>query len=792
MQSATLARPFVHGPARDWQALDQPAEWEGFSTPAAGQPGAWESVLAISGMHCAACSLTVEEVLMTRPGVRSVAVNGPAALARVVWTPGQGRPSDWLAALARAGYGAVPAGDVLAAGPRRQAVRLVLWRWLVAGFCMMQVMMYALPAYVAKPGEMTPDIDALLLWASWILTLPVVLFCCQPFFGSALRDLRNGRVGMDVPVALGVLVAFGASTATTFGSAVGGGVWYDSLTMFVFFLLSGRLLESRLRDRTAGSLEALLRRLPQTVEREAAHRRFERVAVRRIAAGDLIRVLAGEVIPADGTVEAGQSRVDEALLTGESKPLLRSPRSAVIAGSRNLSGPLEVRVLCVGAATRYAAIVALMEQASLDKPRLAQLADRIASPFLLLVLVASAGAAAWWWPLGPAHAIGVAVAVLIVTCPCALSLATPAATLAAAGALARRGVLVRRLQALDACAGIDTVVFDKTGTLTEDRFDVSAVVVRAGADAAQLRQQAAALAQMSLHPASRAIAGSFATGPWVAGNVTELPGHGVQGDVGRAGVSGGRPLKLGSASFCDAPGPGGPGTGLQVHLADEWGWLASFDLDETLRPDAAAAVADLELLGTQVKILSGDRSHAVNRLAARAGVRSFQAECSPQDKLAHLQLLQQQGHRVAMVGDGLNDGPALARADLSVALGAAVPLAQGQADVVVPGGQLLALGALLRQGRRARRVVRQNLAWAGLYNLVCVPLAIAGAMPPWLAGLGMAASSLLVVLNSSRLASMTDDGGLPMTDDKAEIPGTDPNRLSSTAQAKSFVICDRK
>jgi Cu2+-exporting ATPase len=272
-----------------------------------------------------------------------------------------------------------------------------------------------------------------------------VLFCCQPFFASALRDLRHARVGMDVPVALGVVIAFGASTVTTFGGAggPGAGVWYDSLTMFVFFLLSGRLLEARLRDRTSGSLEALLRRLPQTVEREAGHRRFERVPVRRIVAGDLIRVLAGEVIPADGTVEAGQSRVDEALLTGESKPLLRSPGAGVIAGSQNLSGPLEVRVMRAGGSTRYAAIVALMEQASLDKPRLAQLADRIARPFLLLVLVASAAAAWWWWPMGPAHAIGVAVAVLIVTCPCALSLATPAATLAAAGSLARRGVLVR-------------------------------------------------------------------------------------------------------------------------------------------------------------------------------------------------------------------------------------------------------------------------------------------------------------------------------------------------------------
>ena len=736
-----------------WTALDERAEWEGFSTPAAGQPGAWESVLAITGMHCSACSLTVEAALASLPGVRRAEVNGPAALARVVWSPEQGRPSQWLAALKQAGYGALPAGDVLAAQPRRQAARLMLWRWMVAGFSMMQVMMYALPAYVAGPGEITPDINALLQWASWILTLPVVLFCCQPFFASALRDVRQARMGMDVPVALGILIAFGASTATTFGSVAGGGVWYDSLTMFVFFLLSGRLLELRLRDRTAGALDALMRRLPQSVDKKTAAGVFERVPVRRVASGDLIRVLAGEVIPADGTVEAGESRVDEALLTGEAKPLLRSRGLAVIAGSHNLSGPLEVRVARAGRQTRYAGIVALMEQASLHKPRLAQFADRIASPFLLLVVLASAGAAAWWWPYGPAHAIGVAVAVLIVTCPCALSLATPAATLAAAGALARRGVLVRRLQALEACARIDTVVFDKTGTLTEDRFHVAAVVIRTGANLQQVHQQAAALASQSLHPASRAIATAFAAGAWSAAKVSELPGQGVRGDVAKERSCSSQSLRLGSASFCEAPDDCAP-DGLRVHLADEAGWLASFDLDETLRSDAAAAVAQLELLGVGVQILSGDRSQAVGRLAQRAGIATFRGECSPEDKLAHLHLLQQQGHRVAMVGDGLNDGPALARADLSVALGQSVPLAQGQADVVVPGGQLLAITAVLRQGRRARRIVRQNLAWAALYNAVGVPLAIAGAMPPWLAGLGMAASSLLVVVNSARLARL--------------------------------------
>jgi Cu2+-exporting ATPase len=752
MQTAVLsqAAALAADPAL---ALDEPAQWEDFSAPVPGRPGTWESWLAVSGMHCAACSLTVEEALSRLPGVDSVQVNGAAALARLTWSPATTRPSQWLAALARAGYGALPAGDVLAARPRRQAARLMLWRWLVAGFCMMQVMMYALPAYVAGPGEMTSDINRLLLWASWILTLPVVLFCCQPFFASALRDVRNRRIGMDVPVALGVLIAFAASTGVTFGDGGGTGeVWYDSLTMFVFFLLSGRLLELRLRDRTAGALEALMRRLPATARRQDASGAFASVPVRQLRAGDLVQVLPGEAIPADGKVEAGRSRVDEALLTGESKPLQRDAGMAVVAGSHNLSGVLEVRVERTGRDTRYAGIVALMEQASLDKPRLAQLADRIASPFLLLVLLAAAGAAWWWWPAGPGHAIGVAVAVLIVTCPCALSLATPAATLAAAGALARRGVLVRRLQALEDCARIDTVLFDKTGTLTQDRFSVTGVKVRSGADPQRVRQQAAALAAQSLHPLSRAIAAGGEAGSWLASGVEEVAGQGVRGMVREGDAAVASVLRLGSAAFCAAPDAGRATDGMRVHVADAQGWLASFDLDETLRADAAQAVAELAALGVAVHILSGDRNDAVQRLAARAGIANAKGECTPEDKLAQLDTLQRQGRRVAMVGDGLNDGPALARADLSVALGEAVPLARGHSDVVVPGGQLLAIASLLRQGRRARRIVRQNLAWAAGYNAVCVPLAIAGAMPPWLAGLGMAASSLLVVLNSARLA----------------------------------------
>jgi P-type Cu2+ transporter len=744
------------GTACGWAVLDEPAEWEGFSRAVAGREGSWESFLAIEGMHCASCSLTVEAALAQLPGVDSVRVNGASATARLVWSPQRSRPSDWLAALKRAGYGAVPAGDLLAAVPRQQAQRLLLWRWLVAGFCMMQVMMYAFPAYTAAPGEITPDIEALLRWASWVLTLPVVLFSCWPFFKAAARDLGNRRIGMDVPVALGIAIAFGASTGATFdpGGPLGREVWFDSVTMFVFFLLSGRLLEQRLRDRTAGSLEALMRRLPQTIERQrAGDGAFERVPVRRLAAGDLIRVLPGEVFPADGSVVSGESRVDEALLTGESKPLLRRSGEAVVAGSHNLTGVVLVRVERTGRQTRYAGIVALMEQASIDKPRLARIADRIASPFLVGVVLAAAAAAAWWWPSDPAHALGVAVAVLIVTCPCALSLATPAATLAAAGALARRGVLVRRLQALEACASVDTVVFDKTGTLTEDRMALVATRARPGTDPAEALALAAVLARHSLHPASRAIAAAAGTVGGTATDVTEVPGCGVRGLV--AGVGGQRrDLRLGAASFCGALTHSREGAGLEAHLADESGWLAGFELDEAMRGDAPAAVNALHEAGLAVQLLSGDRPAAVDRLARRAGIDRAFGGCSPEDKLDHVRQAQQRGQRVAMVGDGVNDGPVLARADVSIAMGQAVPLAQAKSDFVVLGGQLTAVACLMQHARRTRAIVRQNLAWAAVYNAVSVPLAVIGAMPPWLAGLGMAASSLLVVANSARLARM--------------------------------------
>ncbi len=763
--------------------LDDPREWANFSQPLEDQSGCWSSSVVFEGMHCAACAISIEDTLRQVPGVKSVQVSAASHRGRVVWLSEQTRPSQWMQASAAAGYKALPANDAHAHERRRSEARRMVWRVSVAGLCRMQVMMYATPAYVAEPGDMTPDMEHLLRWASWVLSLPVVLFSCQPFFAAAWNDLRQRRIGMDLPVAIGMLGTFIVSSLGTFEphGPFGAEVYFDSLTMFVFFLLMGRWMELRMRDKTAGALEAVLNRLPDSVRRRTADG-WERVSIRRLAVGDVVEVLPGEALPGDGTVTSGQTQVDEALLTGESRPLGRQPGDAVIAGSHNLSGRIEVRVEQVGTATRYAQIVALMESAASHKPAMAELADRLAKPFLVGVLLAATAAAIAWWPQGPGHAIMVAAAVLVVTCPCALSLATPAAMLATAGALARSGVLVRHLQALQSLSEVDTVVFDKTGTLTLDRFSVARLRRRPDVPEDEVWALAERMARDSLHPVSRAIAAQARerrrqqgqageVAPWPEGwQVSEHPGQGVsaQAPVGQEALEGRRSLRWGSARFCDAPAL--TQERLQVSLADESGWLATFELDETLRPEAAEVVRALQQRGLAVQVLSGDAPAAVARVAQALGIAVHRGGCSPQDKLQALQDLQRQGHRVAMVGDGLNDGPVLAGADVSFALGQALALTQSKADMVLMSGRLDLLEQTLERSRKTLRIVRQNLGWALVYNAACVPLALMGWLPAWAAGLGMALSSMLVVLNALRLSSALSISATP-----AFAPSLTPN-----------------
>ncbi len=745
----------------DFGVLDDPVEQQTFTSPVeeGGQP-LCESLLMVQGMYCAACADTVEQALDGLPGVVSAQVHAATRRLTLRWDPAQASLSALARAVGRTGYRLLPMQQALSLSQRLAETRKALWRLFVAGFCMMQVMMYAWPAYVTEPGEIPADIDQLLRWASWVLSLPVVLFASGPFFQSAWRDLRLGRVGMDTPVSIGILVTFIASTAATFEPTGpwGAEVWFDSLTMFVFFLLGGRYLEFKARDRTAGALDALMNRLPEQCERQRADGTFELVSLKRLAVGDVVRVQAGQALPGDGVVLGDSATFDEALLTGESHPVQRMRGDAVVAGSYNLAGTALIRIDKLGRDTRFAQIVSLMERASTEKPRLARLADRIAAPFLLLVLLAAVGAGFYWWQIDPQQALAVAVAVLIVTCPCALSLATPAAMLASAGALAGRGILVRRLQAFEALAGVDTIVFDKTGTLTHDRVVLRECIVRPAWGRADVLQTAARMSAASLHPVSRAI--TVAAQAELSGLDRSLPGE-VQ-DVAGGGLvliePSGRTWRLGSAAHCglgaDHPAmeAAGADAAPRAYLSNDHGWVATFVMDEGVRDDAREAVSALQAAGLHIWVLSGDRAAAVQRVAQQLGINDVVAEATPELKLQTVQALQQQGARLAMVGDGLNDGPVLARADASFALGHGAPLTQAQSDFVVQSGRLTEVVETVLLARRTMTVVRQNLWWAAAYNAVCVPLALIGWMPPWLAGLGMAASSLLVIGNALRLA----------------------------------------
>jgi len=743
--------------------LDDPVEqrrFTRFATDASGQQQA-DSSLRITGMHCAACAGLIEQAVLRVGGVVEASVSASGERARVRWLPGRARLSDIVGAIRAAGYDATPDTAADAREARKLEHRQAVWRLFVAAFCGMQVMMMATPSYVATGNELAPDLRQLLNWGSWLLSLPVMIFAAGPFFRGAWRGLRQRTIGMDTPVALGVLVTFIASTGATFDPAgiFGHEVYFDSLTMFVSFLLAGRLLEVRARHRVAQVLESALDGLPETALRVAADGTVERISVQRLQPGDRVRVPVGQAFPADATVLEGSTRADESLLTGESVPVAKPAGAAVVAGSTNLSAPVEVLVQRTGADTRLEAIVALMRDAMSQRPSLTRAADRWAAPFLWAVLLLAAGAAAVWSVVDPGRAVWVAVSVLIVTCPCALSLAAPSALLSAASALARRGVLLQRLDALEALTKLDRICFDKTGTVTDERLQVSGLQRLAGgvqvdAHDAQALAQAASLAGWSGHPLSQALVAA-ADAALVAAlpawqQVQEVPGRGLQALDGQ-----GRTWRLGRVDFvsagADAHGEPGDGRAAVWFGADGQAALR-IDFDEALRPDAKAAVAALRQRGLQVLLLSGDRPERAVRMGERLAVDGTIGGATPESKLAEVAGAQTRGLRVAMVGDGINDAPVLARADVSFAMGQGALVSRAQADAVVASGRLGDLVLAFDLARRSMGVVRQNMLWAAAYNAVCIPLALLGWLPPWAAGLGMAGSSLLVIGNSLRLA----------------------------------------
>jgi Cu2+-exporting ATPase len=727
-----------------------------------------EAALILEGITCAACVWLNEAHIARQPGVTVVDINYATRRARVRWDENVTKLSAILEAIQAIGYRAHPYDIARSEQLAQKERRTAQWRLFVAGFGMMQVMMYALPAYLADVGEggdMTLDISQLLRWASLILTLPVIAYSALPFFTNAWRDLKFRRVGMDVPVALGIGSAFVASVWATLTAA--GEVYFDSVTMFVFFLLTGRYLEMMARQKAARGVEALARALPAFAERlpqwssgNSGNRGNggdgERVAVADLCAGDCVLVRPGEVMPGDGVVLEGASSSDESLLTGESRPVTKQVGDTVIGGSVNVGSPLVLRLERVGEATRLASIRRLMEQAAAEKPTLVQLADRIAMRFVWVLLALAFITGVYWLNVDPDRALWVFVAVLVVSCPCALSLATPAALTVATGALAREGVLVTRGHAIETLARANHWIFDKTGTLTVGRPTVVDLRCADSAAVAEVFALVRALEQSSEHPLGRALLEKVGAGETAC--ITTL--RAVTGQGIEAKLPNDVPVRIGVPAFVAAlHGESLPAEmagwlvagDSVVALGDATGWRAWFRLADALRPGGAEALGRLRSLGVSLTILSGDAPQTVAAVAAELGVADHHGGMTPEDKHAYVRAAQAQGDSVAMVGDGVNDAPVLAQAHVSVAMGAGTDLARSQADVVLLSNDPAHLVAGIVIARRTLAIMRQNLAWAFVYNVVAIPLAMAGWVTPWMAGIGMSASSLLVVLNALRL-----------------------------------------
>ena len=725
--------------AGEWQVFDREDMLAAFASRDGGRA---EATVYVGGMYCAACSWLIDAALRKLPGIASADINPVTHRLRVTWDTSSTGLGRILATLADLGYKPQPLAPDSTERPERAEQRTALKRLLVASLGMMQVMMFAVALYSGEFQGIDADMERFLRLVSFLVTTPVVFYSARPFFAGAIRGLRARRPGMDVPVSIAIGSAYVASVYATYTN--GAAVWYDSVTMFVFFLTVARYLEMRARHRSVDRSAALASLLPNTATRLAGDSR-QQVPVAQLAAGDVALIRAGESFPADGSLITGQTSVDESMLTGESRPQPKSAGDPVMAGSVNIDGVVKMRVDVTGTDTTLGTIGRLSERARYARPAFVQLADRIASYIVIGILALAAAVATSWYLVDPDRAFVVTLSVLVVTCPCALALATPTAFAAAGSRLSDLHLLVTNGNAIETLSRATHIVFDKTGTLTRGMPEVVQTIVH---DTDFTEQQcldvAAALEVASTHPIARAFMHHEST--LTATSPEVIVGSGVEGVVD------GRLWKLGSASFVPGVETAPQDDATQVFLGTEGRLVAAFTIADTLRDDAGKTMKNLEKMGFSISLVSGDGEAPVARAAASLGIADARAGCTPEEKLQRINTLQQQGEIVVMVGDGINDAPVLAGADVSIAPSHAASLAQSSADVLMLGDSLHPVVTLMQASRRTMRIVRQNLVWAIVYNLSAVPLAAAGFVPPWLAAIGMSTSSLVVVLNALRLS----------------------------------------
>ena len=748
--------------AEDYVAWDRPAVLSHYAKPDC--DGLYRLSLVLENVHCTACAWLIHRFVGSLKGVAEIRVDVTDGRAHLRYNPERTPLSEIAARLASLGY-RPHLDSPLAGTARNQTERRQMLKYIVvAGLGMMQVMSYALAKYIGAWQGMDADTERFFLLISMVVAVPVCLYSGQLFYKSAWRTLIQGRMGMDVPVSSAMLLAlFSSVFITLFGS---GPVYFDSVVMFIFFLLLGRYAVLVARQ-NAGQLHSALARSLPVQARRLTGQGPEMVSLIELEAGDRVQVGSGETIPADGRIVGGSVMVDESLLSGESVPRRRVIDDRVLAGSLVREGQMTLEIEELGQSTALSGIVRMLDQARTYKPRMALMADRLAAWFVAFVLTGAGVAGLVWWQIDPAMALPVVLAVLVVSCPCALALGTPVALAAAARGFARLGVLISRPDALEILPRISHVVLDKTGTLTLPEMRIGQIMSSQGQDEDRLRLLAGRLERASRHPVASAFAGYDDGGEVEAADAVTA--------AGVAGVIDGVPYRLGKPSFAAELSGNSltePGPGQWVALASEAGLLAWFRIDSPLREGATALIEGLREAGMEIWLASGDRAENVDRVASKLGIDNVLSDCAPADKLALVQRLQAEGARVAMIGDGINDAPVLAGADVSMALAEGADIARTQADLVVTGKGLGRISAAFALAPRVRRVVRQNLALSFTYNATALPFAAAGFVPPWLAAIGMSASSLVVVMNGYRLG-------------RAELVRGEREKSASSAKAGS-------
>jgi Cu2+-exporting ATPase len=742
--------------ARSPAKVSSSAAWSSYTDPAVAARCVQTTaqghsvLLAIENLSCAACGWLIEQMLLRLPGVIEVSVNAATARACVEWRGEVTLLAEILASIERLGMQALPLSETAVNVLRQQEWRSALKRLAVATAGMMQVMMFAIGVYAAhlEREQFDPTLLQYFRLLSLLITTPVLFYAGAPFLLNAWQSLRVRSIGMDVPVSLALVLAYTASTWHTLQGDLAKEVYFDSVCMFIFFLTLGRCVQMAIRHRTGSVSEALAQQLPGVahVLRDGI---THDVSPDVLAPADVVLVKSGELLPADGLLLDAEAEVDESLLSGESLPVRKVRGERLAAGTLNVAQPLKLEVRASGRTTLLAGMVALLERAQARKPGFLKTADLAAARFLIVVLICAVATCVVWLSIDPRLAFAVTLAVLVAACPCAFAIAAPSALAAASAALARQGVLVTDPDALEALARVDTIVFDKTGTLTRGRIALGQCVTRGALPEEECLQLAAALESISEHPLARAFE-PFKDQHVVADSF-RVTGRGIEGRVAD------RDYRIGTRSFVaelrgdtsEASEPSG--SGIWVFLGDATGELAAIELQDSLRRDAVSALVELRELGIEPQLASGDRVATVAEVASLCRIEHFAARQTPAQKLELVAALQAGGKRVAVVGDGVNDAPVLGVANVAVAMGGGTALAQASAGIVLVSEQLSALPKAIRTARRMLHISRQNLGWAAIYNVSALSLAAAGLVPPWLAALGMAASSVAVMANAMRL-----------------------------------------